>query len=113
MKIVLLDGYELNRDLNWKLLRELGDCSFYNRTSEDNNEILERISDAEIVITHKTPLNEYVIGKAHNLKYIGIMGTGYDVVDINSAHKIILLSPTFRHMQVMPSHNLQFHYYSK
>lgn len=99
MKIILLDGYELNRDLNWESLRQLGDCSFYNRTSVNNdNEILERIGDAQIVITHKTPLNEYVIERAHNLKYIGIMGTGYDVVDINSAHKnkiIVTNVPTY------------------
>ncbi|MFT8457813.1 MAG: D-2-hydroxyacid dehydrogenase [Liquorilactobacillus ghanensis] len=88
MKIILLDGYELNKDLNWDLLNQLGECTFYNRTPvADKNEILKRITDAEIVITHKTPLDDDIISKVPNLSYIGIMGTGYDVVDIDSAHK--------------------------
>lgn len=88
MKIILLDGYELNKDLNWDLLNQLGECTFYSRTPvADKNEILKRITDAEIVITHKTPLDDDIISKAPKLNYIGIMGTGYDVVDIDSAHK--------------------------
>ena len=58
MKIVLLDGYELNKDLNWKSLQELGDCTLYDRTPvKDNAEIIKRIKYADIVITHKTPLD--------------------------------------------------------
>ncbi|KRL05122.1 D-2-hydroxyacid dehydrogenase [Liquorilactobacillus oeni] len=99
MKIILLDGYGLNKDLNWDLLNQLGDCTFYDRTPvDDKNEILKRIDDAEIVITHKTPLNDDVISRAPNLNYIGIMGTGYDVVDINSAHKnnvVVTNIPTY------------------
>lgn len=88
MKIVLLDGYELNKDLNWDDLKQLGDCTLYDRTAvDDQDEIINRISSAEIVITHKTPLNDDVIRHAPRLKYIGIMGTGYDVVDVQSAHR--------------------------
>lgn len=86
MKIVLLDGYHLNRDLNWDAVRALGECTFYDRTQpDDNQQILARIGDAEIVITHKTPIQDSVISQVPNLKYIGVMGTGYDAVDIASA----------------------------
>lgn len=99
MKIIVLDGYALNKDLNWQLLNQLGDCTFYDRTPvDDNNEILKRIGNAEIVITHKTPLNDDVISNAPSLQYIGIMGTGYDVVDIKSAHKnnvVVTNIPTY------------------
>ncbi len=65
MKIVLLDGYDLNQDLNWETLKNLGDFEFYSRTSVDNDtEILQRIDDAEVVITHKTPLDDSVISRA-------------------------------------------------
>jgi glycerate dehydrogenase len=99
MKIVLLDGYELNADLNWDLLQEFGECTFYARTSvDDQAEIAQRIGDAEIVITHKTPLNDVVISNAPKLKYIGIMGTGYELVDIQSAHRnqvVVTNIPTY------------------
>ncbi|MCP9302918.1 D-2-hydroxyacid dehydrogenase, partial [Leuconostoc mesenteroides] len=87
-KIVLLDGYELNDDLDWDKLRSVGDCTFYDRTNTANEkEIINRIDGAEIVITHKTHINDYVISQSKNLKYIGIMGTGYDVIDLESANK--------------------------
>ncbi len=69
-------------------LKQLGDCTLYDRTAvDDQDEIINRISSAEIVITHKTPLNDDVIRHAPRLRYIGIMGTGYDVVDVQSAHR--------------------------
>ncbi|NLS37798.1 D-2-hydroxyacid dehydrogenase [Fructobacillus tropaeoli] len=87
-KIVVLDGYELNHDLNWASLSALGQCTFYDRTDTKNNqEIIEHIGDAEIVITHKTPLNRDVLQAAGYLKYIGLMGTGYDVVDMHVAQQ--------------------------
>lgn len=99
MKIVLLDGYELNKDLDWSVLQALGDVIFYDRTAvDDHAEILDKIKNADIVLTHKTPLDEAVLSKASQLKYIGIMGTGYDVVDIDSAHKkniIVTNIPTY------------------
>ena len=86
IKIVLLDGYALNRDLDWRALKKLGDCHFYDRTPvNDTQKILARIGDAEIVLTHKTPLTKAIIGNAPNLRYIGVMGDGYDVIDVEAA----------------------------
>lgn len=89
MKIVNLDSYALNPgDLDWSPLKELGDCTFYDRTPvNDDNEILKRIGDAEIVLTNKTPLDEHVISTAPNLKYIGVTATGYNVIDTKAATK--------------------------
>ena len=89
MKIVNLDSYALNPgDLDWSPLKELGDCTFYDRTPvNDDNEILKRIGDAEIVLTNKTPLDEHVISTAPNLKYIGVTATGYNVIDTEAATK--------------------------
>lgn len=56
VKIALLDGYKLNDDLDWDVLSSVGDFTSYDRTTECNdNEIIDRIGSAEIVITHKTP----------------------------------------------------------
>ena len=86
MKIVMLDGYELNNDLDWSALRGMGECDLYDRTPvDDADEICRRIGDAGLVITHKTPLRAEVIGRASSLRYIGIMGTGYDVIDVAAA----------------------------
>ena len=89
MKIVNLDSYALNPgDLDWSPLKELCDCTFYDRTPvNDDNEILKRIGDAEIVLTNKTPLDEHVISTAPNLKYIGVTATGYNVIDTEAATK--------------------------
>ena len=89
MKIVNLDSYALNPgDLDWSPLKELGDCTFYDRTPvNDDNEILKRIGNAEIVLTNKTPLDEHVIFTAPNLKYIGVTATGYNVIDTEAATK--------------------------
>lgn len=89
MKIVNLDSYALNPgDLDWSPLKELGNCTFYDRTPvNDDNEILKRIGDAEIVLTNKTPLDEHVISTAPNLKYIGVTATGYNVIDTEAATK--------------------------
>ncbi|MDR2660728.1 MAG: D-2-hydroxyacid dehydrogenase [Lactobacillaceae bacterium] len=99
VKIVLLDGYKLNNDLNWNELHTLGDFHYYDYTvSINDDEIINRIGNAEIVITHKTPINNYVITRSTNLKYIGIMGTGYDMFDIKSAfnHDIVVTNvPTY------------------
>lgn len=99
MKIVLSDGYALNKDFNWQPLNELADFEFYDRMAVgDNKEILKRIGNAEIVLTHNPPLNDEVIKKSKQLKYIGIMGTGYDVVDINSANRdgiVVTNVPTY------------------
>lgn len=89
MKIVVLDGYTLNPgDLDWKGLEALGECTVYDRTSlTDIEEVIERIEDADIVYTNKTPLPEKVFEKCKNLKFVGVLATGYNVVDIAAAKK--------------------------
>ena len=87
MKIVILDGYVENPgDLSWAGLEALGELVVYDRTPfGDDNEILNRIADAEVVLTNKTPLTSYVIEKAPNLKFISMLATGYNVVDATAA----------------------------
>lgn len=89
MKIVNLDSYALNPgDLDWTPLKELGECTFYDRTPvDDNAEILRRIGNAEIVLTNKTPLDEKVLSQAPNIRYIGVTATGYNVVDTIASRK--------------------------
>lgn len=83
MKIVVLDGYTLNPgDLSWEDLKKLGDLIVYDRTP--NDKIIERIGNAEIVFTNKVPITREVLEKT-NIKYIGVLATGYDVVDVNAA----------------------------
>jgi len=84
MKIVILDGYTLNPgDLSWEELEKLGELTVYDRTPEDK--ILERIGNAEIIYTNKIPLNREILYKASNIKWIGVLATGYDVVDVEAA----------------------------
>lgn len=87
MNIVVLDGYTLNPgDLSWEQLEKLGSCHIYARTSlTDTEEIIGRIGDAEVVFTNKTPLSETVLKHCPKLKYVGVLATGYNVVDIKAA----------------------------
>ncbi|GAY73454.1 D-2-hydroxyacid dehydrogenase [Lentilactobacillus kosonis] len=87
MKIVVLDGYALNPgDLSWEPLEKMGDVAIYDRTPvNDEREILKRIGDAEIVFDNKTPLTASVMKQAPNLKYIGVLSTGYDIIDLDGA----------------------------
>lgn len=86
MKIVDLDGYGLNPgDLSWQGFEELGEFTTYDRTGDNQQKILERIADADAVLTNKTPLNRTIIEQAPNLKYIGVLATGYNVVDVAAA----------------------------
>lgn len=88
MKIVVLDGAVENPgDLSWEGFEALGELTVYDDTVVDEKEILSRIGDAEIVLTNKVPLNASVIEKAPDLAYIGILATGYNVVDIAAAKK--------------------------
>ena len=85
MNIVILDGYSANPgDLSWKELEELGMLTVYDRTKSD--ETVARAADAEIVLTNKVILNSEVIAQLPRLKYIGVLATGYNVVDIKAAH---------------------------
>lgn len=86
MKIVVLDGYTLNpSDLSWVKLQELGEVIVYDRTSVE--ETIERARAADIILTNKTVLNGKTISELENLKYIGVLATGYNVVDIKAANK--------------------------
>lgn len=87
MKIVVLDGYTLNPgDLDWGGLENLGDCVVYDRTSlTDIEEIINRIGDAEVVYTNKTPMPKEVFDRCSNIKFVGVLATGYNVVDVNAA----------------------------
>ncbi|KRO20808.1 glycerate dehydrogenase [Pediococcus argentinicus] len=85
----MLDGYALNKDLDWSMLKQLGTCTLYDRTPVDNPDtIINRIGNAEVVLTHKTPISREILSHLPNLKYIGIMGTGFDVVDIQAAQQL-------------------------
>ena len=85
MKIVVLDGYTENPgDLSWDALGQLGELTVYDRTSyvEDPG-IAQRIGDAEVVITNKTPISAQTMDKCPNLKLIAFLATGYNVADYN------------------------------
>jgi len=86
-KIVVLDGYTLNPgDLSWSGLEKLGSVTIYDRTPvSDEAEIIKRIGDAEIVYTNKTPLSASVITACKNLEFIGVLATGYNLIDTAAA----------------------------
>lgn len=84
MKIVILDGYTLNPgDLNWDGLEGLGDVTLYERTAADK--VVERAEGAEVVFTNKTPLGKEVLDLLPSLKFIGVLATGYNVIDVEAA----------------------------
>lgn len=84
MKIVVLDGYTLNPgDLSWDELKKMGDCTIYDRTSPE--ETLARSQGAEILLTNKTVLTAGHMQALPDLKYIGVLATGYNVVDTAAA----------------------------
>lgn len=97
MNICVLDGYTLNPgDLNWSDLRQLGETAIYDRTPMDL--VVERAANAEIVLTNKTPLHNDTFDHLPNLKYIGVLATGFDVVDIQAAKErgiIVTNIPTY------------------
>jgi glycerate dehydrogenase len=86
MKIVVLDGYTMNPgDLSWDKLHALGETVIYERSSVE--ETPRRIAGAEIVLTNKALLTAQIIRGAAELQYIGVMATGYNVVDLEEAKK--------------------------
>ena len=86
MKIVVLDGYTANPgDLSWKNLEALGALTVYERTQP--TETVARAADAEIVLTNKVIVSKEVMAQLPKLKYIGVLATGYNVVDIQEAHE--------------------------
>lgn len=89
MKLVILDGYTENPgDLSWDGLRELAEVTVYDRTSlTDPAQTIARIADSEIVLTNKTPLPRAVFEACPNIKMVGVLATGYNVVDIACARE--------------------------
>ncbi len=87
MNIVVLDGYTENPgDLSWSTLEKCGELKVYERTSlTDEEEIIRRIGNAEIVFTNKTPITKKVIEACPNMKFISVLATGYNVVDYEYA----------------------------
>lgn len=85
-RIVVLDGFALNPgDLDWEELRSLGPAEIYDRTPEQH--VLERASEATAVLLNKTPLRAETIAQLSALRYIGVLATGYDVVDVQAARE--------------------------
>ena len=84
MKIVILDGYTENPgDLSWDGFAALGELTVYDRTAPED--IPARVGDAEIVYTNKTPLTRETIAAAPQLRFIGVLATGYNIVDVKAA----------------------------
>lgn len=87
MNIVVLDGFTMNPgDLSWSELEELGTLKVYDRTSPE--QLLERAADAEAVLTNKTVINASALRNMPKLKYVGVLATGYNVVDIAVAKEL-------------------------
>lgn len=86
MRIVVLDGFTLNPgDLSWDKLKSLGEYEIYDRTPPD--QVLARAADAEIVLTNKTVLGRGQIAGLPKLKYIGVLATGFNIVDVVAARE--------------------------
>ncbi len=84
MKITCLDGHTLNPgDLSWETFENLGEWTTYDRTPED--QIVSRSANSQALLTNKTPLDAQTLLELPNLKYIGVLATGYNVVDIPTA----------------------------
>ncbi|MGD1832784.1 MAG: D-2-hydroxyacid dehydrogenase [Sphaerochaetaceae bacterium] len=97
MNIVVLDGYTENPgDLSWEGFEKLGNLSVYDRTAA--SQILERIGDAEVVITNKVPITEQTFEACPSIRYVGVLATGFNVVDVAAAkaHGVVVTNiPTY------------------
>jgi glycerate dehydrogenase len=83
-KIVVLDGYTMNPgDLNWSKLEKLGDCDIYDRTSPES--VINRIGDADCILINKIKITREIMAQLPQLKYIGVLATGYNTVDLPAA----------------------------
>ena len=86
MRIVILDGYSVNPgDLSWDALREMGDVEVYDRTSPE--EVVTRAEKAEIVLTNKVVLDKPALDRLPSLRYIGVLATGYNVVNLEETRQ--------------------------
>ncbi len=87
MNIVVLDGFAMNPgDLSWDGLKEFGTCTIYTRTPAE--EVIARAESAELVLTNKTVLNRVALQKLPKLRYIGVLATGYNIVDVETAREL-------------------------
>lgn len=87
MKIVVLDGYAANPgDLSWAEMEALGELTVYDRTAPED--VAARIADAEMVLTNKTVLTRALMAQCPRLKYVGVLATGYNVVDVAAAREL-------------------------
>lgn len=97
MKIVVLDGYTENPgDLSWDALAALGELTVYDYTSAE--EIVSRIGDAPMVLTNKTPITAETLAACPKIRYIGVLATGYNVVDVAAARErgiVVTNVPTY------------------
>lgn len=86
MKIVILDGYSANPgDLSWDALKALGEVTVYDRTSREDT--VERAADADIVLTNKVVIDREVMEQLPRLKFIGVLATGYNIIDVACARE--------------------------
>ncbi len=87
MKIVILDGYTTNPgDLSWADFNRMGELAVYDRTESD--EIVEKIGDAEIILVNKVSITREIMEKCRTIKYIGVLATGYNVIDVKAAEEL-------------------------
>ncbi|MCI6619149.1 MAG: D-2-hydroxyacid dehydrogenase [Prevotella sp.] len=90
MKIVVLDGYAMNPgDLSWEPMKQLGDFVTYDRTSDD--QVIERAKDADIILTNKVPFDAARLKDLPKVRYIGVLATGYNIVDVEAAKELGIL----------------------
>ncbi len=86
MKIVELDGYGVNPgDLSWDAISKLGEFKLYDRTSQED--VVSRAKDAEVILINKVNITDEIMAQLPKLKYIGVLATGYNVVDIEAASR--------------------------
>lgn len=89
MKIVILDAGTLDFDDSaWDDFRDIGELQIFGRTEHDDEQVAERIADAEAVFTNKVPLSAGVLKSAKSLRYIGVLATGYNIIDVEVASEL-------------------------
>lgn len=92
MKMVVLDGFTLNPgDLTWEGIEQFGELKVFDRTDFAPKKVIEAIGDAEVVFTNKVPMPKEVIEQAPNLKYIGVLATGYNIIALEKANELGVL----------------------
>ena len=97
MKITVLDGFGLNPgDMSWDELKALGDVEIFDRTPRE--QVVERAKDSEIILTNKVKIDDEIMSQLPQLMYVGVLATGYNVVDVKAANKrgiIVTNIPTY------------------